>query len=112
MTKSEDDTANDVDDATTEARVEPVTEVANAPKTGRHGWRRRSAAPRNVPEVESKAEESTVEESTLEAPNTEATVETPAAETVVVPRIRGAAADEEASAAEDAEPTPLEAADP
>ena len=53
MTKSEDDTANDVDDATTEARVEPVTEVANAPKTGRHGWRRRSAAPRNVPEVES-----------------------------------------------------------
>jgi len=55
MTKSEDDTANDVDDATTEARVEPVTDVANAPKTGRHGWRRRSAAPRDVPEVESKA---------------------------------------------------------
>src|ERR1700712_1372483 len=105
MTKSEDDTANDVDDATTEARVEPVTDVANAPKTGRHGWRRRSAAPRDVPEVESKAEEPT-DESKVETP----TVETPAADTVVAPRIRGA--DEGAPAVEELEPTPSEAADP
>jgi Mce-associated membrane protein len=124
MTKSEDDTANDVEQATTEASVEPVTEEAKAPK--RHGWRKRTAAPRNEPEVvesdvvepepelvESKAEELTVE-SKVEAPTVEThveapTIEAPAAATVVAPRIRGAAVDEADLAGEEVDPTPLDA---
>ncbi len=108
MTKSEDDTANEVDEA-------------KATKPGRHGWRRRSAAPRDEAATapESKAEELTIE-STVEAPTIESTVEAPAADTVVAPRIRGAAADSPdaaasvdvaASVTEDDEPTPLDASE-
>lgn len=112
MTKSEDDTANDVEEATTEASVEPVTEEAKAPKAGRHGWRRRSAAPKDEPEIESTAEELTVE-SNVEAPTIESKVDAPAAETVVAPRIRGAGdtVDSAESAVEEDEPSPLDATD-
>jgi Mce-associated membrane protein len=126
MTKSDDDMANEVDEATTEASVEPVTEVAKASKPKRHGWRRRSAAPRDEPEatVEEPTGEATVESKveapTVEAPTVEATVEAPVADTVVAPRIRGAsdeAADSTGSVDgvgeldAEGEPTALEAAD-